>query len=457
MHRRIPQQILTYWRPCQRRSRSLTTVASAELSNPRPDPFSILAPQLADLRTSLLSMLGSGHPAVTEITKYYFLHPSKQIRPVIVLLMAQATNGLGGNWSRKLWESECEGAGGTAEELNRPLTRPDVLNDWNPSMPRDTASFDVTFRLRPARTHRHPKPATAPPPFSSAHPKPSGVVLPTQRRLAQIVEMLHTASLLHDDVIDKSALRRGAPSAPAAFGNKLSVLGGNFVLGRASAALARLGDPEVTELIASILANLVEGEILQLREIKLDDSDDLTRDVLKSAAASRGGHTNRDAWNIYLQKTYLKTASLMAKGARSSVVLGGCKEGEVWKEIAYAYGRNLGIAFQLVDDVLDYEYASATLGKPGGADLQLGLATGPALYAWEEHPEIGELIQRKFEQPGDVELARDYVLRSSGVQRTRALAQAYADKAKEVLQQLPDSEAKACLEVLTERVIGRKS
>jgi len=132
-----------------------------------------------------------------------------------------------------------------------------------------------------------------------------------------------------------------------------------------------------------------------------------------------------------------------------------------------------------VDDVLDYESASATLGKPGGADLNLGLATGPALYAWEEHPEMGELIQRKFEQPGDVELvrhsiilhidlvnlpfcsippqARDYVLRSSGVQRTRALAQAYADKANEVLRELPESQAKVGLEMLTERVMKRKS
>ena len=129
-----------------------------------------------------------------------------------------------------------------------------------------------------------------------------------------------------------------------------------------------------------------------------------------------------------------------------------------------------------MDDVLDYESASATLGKPGGADLNLGLATGPALYAWEEHPEMGELIQRKFEQPGDVELvgypivlcldlfnlsfcsqARDYVLRSSGVQRTRALAQAYADKANEVLQELPESQAKVGLQMLTERVMKRKS
>jgi hexaprenyl-diphosphate synthase len=210
--------------------------------------------------------------------------------------------------------------------------------------------------------------------------------------------MLHTASLLHDDVIDESALRRGAPSAPAAYGNKLAVLGGNFVLGRASAALARLGDPEVTELIASVISNLVEGEILQTKDVKLDTAGDVS------------GQRRQDAWNIYLHKTYLKTASLMAKGARSAVVLGGCKDGDVWKEMAYAYGRNIGIAFQLVDDVLDYEHASATLGKPGGADLQLGLTTGPALYAWEEYPEMGELIERKFEKAGDVENVRRLLL-----------------------------------------------
>jgi hexaprenyl-diphosphate synthase len=129
-----------------------------------------------------------------------------------------------------------------------------------------------------------------------------------------------------------------------------------------------------------------------------------------------------------------------------------------------------------VDDILDYEAGEATLGKPGGADLRLGLATGPALFAWEEHSEMGPLIQRKFENEGDVELvcilcrwvsivttncilfslqARDYVRRSAGVQRTRELAQAYADMAREVLQILPHSDAKIALEVLTERVVKR--
>ncbi|KAI0931422.1 hypothetical protein AcW1_001173 [Taiwanofungus camphoratus] len=411
----------------------------------RSDPYSLLGPQLERLRETLLHLLGSSHPGLSEIAKYYFLHPSKQLRPLLVLLFAQATNGLGNGWHLKQWAAECEGAGGRAEELDRPLTRADVLNDWNPNMPDNTASFESPFSLRPPRPPVQPP---LPPPFPPAHDTLTlsipPCLLPTQIRLAQIVEMIHVASLLHDDVIDKSPLRRGVPSAPAAFGNKLTILGGDFLLGRASATLSRLGDNEVVELIASVIANLVEGEILQLKSVHGEE--------LGIAGAPTLG---KDYFNIYLQKTYMKTASLMAKGARAAVVLGGCKEGEVWKEVAYAYGRNLGIAFQLVDDILDYEAGEATLGKPGGADLQLGLATGPALFAWEEHPEMGPLIKRKFEREGDVELARDLVRRSSGVERTRDLARTHADKAREVLAFLPDSEARGALEALTERVVKR--
>ncbi|KZV67643.1 terpenoid synthase [Peniophora sp. CONT] len=409
----------------------------------RPDPYKLLKPELDIQRERLLNLLGSAHPTLTEIAKYYFLHPSKQVRPLLVLLFARATNGLGSGWEDKAWAAECEGARGRAEELDEPLSRADVLNDWNPSMPDTTASFATAFDL-----HLPPPlaPQPVPPPRLSPHvPALAHALLPTQIRLAQIVEMIHVASLLHDDVIDGSSTRRGAPSAPAAFGNKFTILGGDFLLGRASASLSRLGETEVVELIASVIANLVEGEILQLNKV-VAESEAL-------AGAKTGG--GADGWNIYLRKTYLKTASLMAKGARASVILGGGRAGELEKEVAYAYGRNIGIAFQLVDDILDYEAGEATLGKPGGADLQLGLATGPALYAWEEHPEMGPLIARKFGQEGDVELARDLVRRSSGVERTRALALAHADKALAALQHLPESDARSALEVLTERVVKR--
>jgi hexaprenyl-diphosphate synthase len=402
MHKRILNPIRLFPR-----------LPSPRLYSSSNDPLAHLTPHLKTLRTTLLPLLTSGNPTLSELTKYYFLHPSKHIRPVIVLLFSQATNGLGRSWPRKLRESK-------DMDLDRPLTRPDVLNDWNPAMEGSTREFEDVFLLTPSTPHY-------PPSHSQKSPTPSPTpsrdhrdhLLPTQLRLAQIVEMLHTASLLHDDVIDASPLRRGAPSAPSKFGSKLSVLGGNFVLGRASTALARLGDGEVTQLIASVISNLVDGEILQMRDVVLGGGDVGMEEEGTTQDIGIQGKT-KNAWTIYLQKTYLKTASLMAKGARSAVVLGGCEEGEVWKDIAYAYGRNLGIAFQvglldfvlflpfllplpncsssqLIDDILDYESTSTpgsadlTLGKPGGADLQLGLATGPALYAWEEFPEMGSL------------------------------------------------------------------
>ncbi|GJJ13165.1 hypothetical protein Clacol_007416 [Clathrus columnatus] len=452
-----------------------------------PDPYAFVKSDLAYIRTSLLGLLGSSSPALTQIAEYYFRHPSKQIRPLLVLLFARACNGLGRNWESKRRHAERQGAGGRSDELDLALSRPDVLNDWNPNMPDYTSSFQDVFSLRVPEAAKYRDSSFSPIDDSHSHILPllSDTVLPTQRRLAQIVEMIHVASLLHDDVLDESPLRRGAPSAPAMFGNKMSVLAGDFLLARASVALSRLGENEVVELISAVIANLVEGEILQIgkgggdiaSEFKnTSTSGDLVSVVLdsmqdKSQNLSTGPQyiTPQD-WQIYLQKSYFKTASLMAKGVRASVVLGGVQEGEVWKEVAYAYGRNVGIAFQLVDDALDYESISPVLassdtaskggllGKPAGADLKLGLATAPALFAWEEHPDLmAPLIKRRFKGPGDVETAHALVHRSRGIERTRDLARKHAQKAIEALDVLPDSDAKKALCITAERIVERKS
>ncbi|KAG1781551.1 terpenoid synthase [Suillus placidus] len=416
------------------------------------DPYVLLAPHLEQMRTSLLTLLGSSHPSLNAIAQYYFLHPSKQLRPLLVLLFARATNGLGADFPQVNWAAD--NARAHQQELDAPLTRKDILCDWNPSMPDHTASFQTAFELHipPPNSSSYIPPPPPPPPLPHSQVL-THTLLPTQLRLAQIVEMIHVASLLHDDVLDKSSLRRGAPSAPAAFGNKLAVLGGDFLLGRASAALSRLGSHEVVELIASVIANLVEGEILQMKgsgtETPPSPSSAIDLNDLHSSPSS-------DKWSIYLKKTYLKTASLMAKGARAAVVLGGCREGEVWKEVAYAYGRNLGIAFQLIDDTLDFSSSTAQLGKPGFADLRLGLATGPALYAAEEFPELEAMIERRFSRDGDVETALTLISSSRGVERTRELARLHAEKAREVLALLPRSEARDALEGLTEGVVKRR-
>lgn len=155
---------------------------------------------------------------------------------------------------------------------------------------------------------------------------PSADIVESDRqiRLAEITELIHVASLLHDDVIDHADSRRGLPSAPSEYGNKLTVLGGDFLLARASLHLARLGDLQVVELMASALGDLVEGEVLQMQD------DEATRD---------------GQWTAYMRKMFLKTASLIAKSAKSAVVLGGGDEAA--QEAAFNFGRHLGLAFQV--------------------------------------------------------------------------------------------------------------
>lgn len=307
------------------------------------DPLAAIYGEISDLKSSLFRLLGSSHPSLDTMAKYYFHTEGKHLRPLLVLLMSQATNGIAGDgWQRAVAESQ-------RNNVDDSLTSEGgVLNDWNPEMsgPESQAvrrMFADPFRIpdnndNSSSPSRQPLPAQLPPKVDLLHTSTpssdSPSILPTQRRLASITEMIHVASLLHDDVIDTSPTRRGQPSAPSAFGNKLSILSGDFLLGRASVALARLGDREVVELLATVIANLVEGEVMQLRATSEPETTPTPK-----------------GFEDYMRKTYLKTASLMAKSARAAVILGGCGQGgseaEWVKDVAYGYGRNLGIAFQV--------------------------------------------------------------------------------------------------------------
>ncbi|KAG6851352.1 hypothetical protein H0H93_005750 [Arthromyces matolae] len=397
----------------------------------RPDAYHLVSQELQQLRTSLLSLLGSAHPGLSEVARYYFLQPSQQLRSTLVLLFAHATNGLGASWPTKEGAAKIEARWGLSEELDRPLNRSDVLNNWHPSMPNHTASFSDVFNLRPIGLYTPPPPP--PPSPTSRIPALTNSTSPlsTQLRLAQIVEMIHIASVMHDSVHDASPAQPEPDTANTdGFGNKLSILAGDFLLGRASAALSRLGEAEVVELIASVIANQAEGEMLRVQ-------------------SSTNTLSEENPWKTYLQKTYLKTASLMAKGARASVVLGGCSgDSEIWKDVAYVYGRNLGIAYQLVEDTLEYE--------AHGEGSPRGFVTGPVLFAAEQHPELYPLIRRNLAGEGDIEKARNFVAKSNGLERTRNLALTYAEKAQEAILLLPDSEHKDALLVLADCAVTRK-
>ncbi|EXJ57941.1 26S proteasome regulatory subunit N3 [Cladophialophora yegresii CBS 114405] len=406
------------------------TVADVLPSTARPatghitvDPLKIVAKELKFLSKNIRQLLGSGHPILDTVAKYYTQSEGKHVRPLLVLLMSRAT-AFAAKQPRPRYDVQHTIS---RSAIDTPITSPSVLFDKNP----DQAHLNATPALSPLMDN----------PTGGEYAFPNDPsILPSQRRLAEITELIHTASLLHDDVIDHSTTRRSAPSANTTFGNKMAVLAGDFMLGRASVALARLRDPEVTELLATVIANLVEGEFMQLKNTASDE---------------KNPSWSEQTISYYLQKTYLKSASLISKSCRAAALLGQCAPNVV--EAAYQYGKNLGLAFQLVDDMLDYTISGTELGKPAGADLELGLATAPLLFAWRDRPELGVLVGRKFAEEGDVQKARDIVSQSDGLEQTRALAQEYADKAISSISSFPAGEAKEGLEEMCVKVMKQCS
>ncbi|RDL33889.1 putative prenyl transferase [Venustampulla echinocandica] len=369
----------------------------------------MVAKEIKFLTGNIRQLLGSGHPSLDTVAKYYTQAEGKHVRPLIVLLMSRAT---------ALAEKSPRYNGQQlSPDIDNAISPIAILSDVNPS---SSTTNPITH-------------------FQSSYPASESDILPSQRRLAEITELIHTASLLHDDVIDHSVSRRGSPSANLEFGNKMAVLAGDFLLSRASVALARLRDPEVTELLATVIANLVEGEFMQLKNTAQDEKNPIWTE---------------NTITYYLQKTYLKSASLISKSCRAAALLGGSDT--VTVDAAYLYGKNLGLAFQLVDDMLDYTISEKELGKPAGADLELGLATAPLLFAWKNNKELGALVGRKFAQEGDVARARELVLQSDGLEQTRALAEEYANRAISSIDALPASEAKDGLIEMAIKTIKRR-
>ncbi|KAG6404998.1 hypothetical protein SASPL_132577 [Salvia splendens] len=258
-----------------------------------------------------------------------------------------------------------------------------------------------------------------------------------QQCIAEITEMIHVASLLHDDVLDDADTRRGIGSLNYVMGNKLAVLAGNFLLSRAFLALASLKNTEVASLLAKVVDHLVTGEIMQMTT---------TSD-------------QRCSMEYYMEKTYCKTASLISNSCKAVALLAG-QSAEV-SNLAFEYGKNLGLAFQLIDDVLDFTGTSTSLGKGSLSDIRHGIVTAPILFATEEFPELRVIVNQGFEKSSNVDRALEYLSMSSGIQRTRELAAKHASLASAAIDALPENEdevvqrSRRALVELTHTVITR--
>ena len=244
--------------------------------------------------------------------------------------------------------------------------------------------------------------------------------------LAACVELIHTATLLHDDVVDDSDLRRGAATANAVWGNQASVLVGDFLFSRSFELMVADASLDVLAILSEASSVIAEGEVLQL--MTANDIDTGEQD--------------------YLEVIRAKTAKLFAAAAEIGAVVADRPDAE--REALRSFGHNLGMAFQLVDDVLDYSAHQATLGKTVGDDFREGKITLPLVYAVRAADEDGKAFWRRtledqIQKKGDLKRAIDLLESTGALRATLERARGYSAKASEALAGFPESEARQAL------------
>jgi len=257
-------------------------------------------------------------------------------------------------------------------------------------------------------------------------------------KLAAAVEFIHTATLLHDDVVDGSQLRRGKVAAHLIWGAAQSVLVGDFLFARAFELMVETNSMRALEILAKASRVIAEGEVLQLTR---------SHDLNLSQA-------------LYLEIISAKTAELFAAASEAGGVSAGVSPAQ--SENLRAYGMNLGIAFQLADDALDYGGATEALGKNAGDDFREGKATLPLLLAIARSgPREAEFweraIGRREQTEADFRRARELIVGTGALEATLDLASEYADKAKAALAGFPANEWRSSLESLADFAVSRRA
>ncbi|MEO1775839.1 MAG: polyprenyl synthetase family protein [Pseudomonadota bacterium] len=255
-------------------------------------------------------------------------------------------------------------------------------------------------------------------------------------KLAATVEFIHTATLLHDDVVDESARRRGRPTANILFDNKSSVLVGDYLFARAFRLMVETGSLRVLDILSEASAVIAEGEVLQLAT-----AHDVTTDTARYEQVIRG-----------------KTAALFAAAAEAGAVIAGADDARV--AALRTFGDALGMAFQLADDWLDYAGEGGKLGKNTGDDFREGKVTMPVIRAIEAADDEARAFWKRTigdgkQTPGDLETALDYLRTTGALEATRTAAQAEADRAIAALDGFPDGALKAAMIDTAGSVVAR--
>jgi octaprenyl-diphosphate synthase len=255
-------------------------------------------------------------------------------------------------------------------------------------------------------------------------------------KLAATVEFIHTATLLHDDVVDESHQRRGRPTANLLWDNKSSVLVGDYLFSRSFQLMVETGSLRVLDILANASATIAEGEVLQL-------------------TAAQNLATTED---IYLQVVRGKTAALFSAATEVGGVIAGAPEAQV--KALFDYGDALGIAFQIADDLLDYQGDSSSTGKNVGDDFREGKLTLPVIKAVaqatkEERQFWTRVIEKRNQNEGDLEQALELFEKYGTLSATRDEALIWSDKAKASMASLPDHPIRDMLTGLADYVVAR--
>lgn len=260
--------------------------------------------------------------------------------------------------------------------------------------------------------------------------------MPRHVRLATSIEFLHTSTLLHDDVVDESKLRRGIESANVVFGNAASVLGGDFLFARAFQIMTEDGSLDVMRVISQACATIAEGELLQMTT-----QNDLSTSIPK-----------------YFEVIYGKTAALFAACCRVGSIVADCSVKD--EEALENYGLNLGMAFQLVDDALDYSAKQEELGKTVGDDFREGKITYPILIAYQkadvEEKKFWERVIEKCDQTDqDLKYALSLIHKHQALEATLQEAMSFANKACDAIRHFPESELHTLFEEIAQYTVTR--